>query len=101
MWVRTAAVQRKAANLHFLRLLFGARLYHRLSAEHCHQQKAEECNSLLSGPAHAQLCKLNHVRKSTRLSSLKRAESLGTRLVNWYNVVQCQLYHSSTIQVFM
>ena len=33
--------------------------------KHCHQQKVEKRDSLSSNPAHAQLCKLNHVKKST------------------------------------
>ena len=61
-------------------------MYHRPSTEtKCHQQKVEKCNRLSSSPAHAQLSKLNHLRKCTRLSSVKRAESLGTRLVNIIN----------------
>ena len=45
-------------------------------------------NSLLSSPAWPRsIMNLNHVRKSTRLSSVKRAESLGTRLMYTSNVV--------------
>ena len=65
-------------------------MYLRLSAETLSPAKIEKCNSLSSGPAHAQLRKLNHMRKSTsvkhakslgaRLSNVKHAESLGARL---------------------
>ena len=66
-WARTVAVLRqwrKAVNLYFLQLLFGAHLCHRPSAETMTQTTV-----FWAVPAHAQLSKSDHMRKYTRLSS--------------------------------
>ena len=40
--------------------------------KHCYRQKGDKRNSLLSGPPHTQLCKLNHVKKK-KYQALQRA----------------------------
>ena len=45
--------------------------------KHYHQQKVEKYNNPLIDPAHAQLCELNDVRKSTTLFSVKHAQEPG------------------------